>query len=159
MPRLTPAMHKALDHARRAGPTGLRRVHDNKPGRPEWPAHPATLTALLRRGHIEHRRLKNRNDWPVDQWTITDTGRLALNPPTRPKPDRPRFLQSEVWRGGDTTNEPSRSIDYEPGLGAVEYVDPAQLDPSHTRLTRTRHEGAQDATTRARELRALRRAS
>lgn len=145
---MTGCMRHALEQARRAGPTGLRRVHDDKPGRPAWPAHPATLAALVRRGHLEHRRVRNRRTWWVDVWTITDTGREALAPSMRTRPDRPLYLQRRVWHGGDYTRNRSDAID------ELEVVPSAEIDPSWGRDARVRHANAQDRRARARRLKA-----
>jgi hypothetical protein len=82
---LTPAMRDAL-RAARSQP--LRRVHDDKPGRPVWPAHPATLRALTdeHRGRCLRRTERlSRQGHVVEEWWITDLGLESLNyrPPGR----------------------------------------------------------------------------
>lgn len=88
---LTPGMWDTLQRAKRAE---LRRAHDpDKPGTPPWPAPWQALYALERRGLLQRDRIKNKRGIPVDRWTVTDEGRLVLDPPMRVVPDRPRRLR------------------------------------------------------------------
>lgn len=145
---MTARMRQTLDQAGKAGPAGLRRVHDNRPGQPPWPAHPATLTALARHGHLEHHRLRNRRGYPVDVWAITPEGLLALEPKRRVRTDRPLYLQRRVWHGGDYTRNRADAID------RLEVVPPGEIDPGWGRAARVRHADAQDRRERARRLKA-----
>jgi hypothetical protein len=107
--RLTAHMRQALITA--SHQDGLRRTHETLHGQPPWPAPPMTLHALNRRGLVTYTRILNRKGDPVDIWRITEAGRQALNPPARNNRHRPRFLQREIWRGGDYTTNHRVSID------------------------------------------------
>jgi hypothetical protein len=73
---LTRAMRDAL-RAARSQP--LRRVHKpDVPGRPPWPAHPASLAALVRRELVIRGAEVSRKGFRMDVWTITDAGVEAL---------------------------------------------------------------------------------
>lgn len=106
---LSAPMRQALVEARR-GP--LRRLHDDQPGKPPWPAPPASLAALVSRGLLETGTMRSRKGWHIDTWTITDAGREAIAPPAaRSRPDHPRFLARPTRSTPDYTTNPSRAID------------------------------------------------
>ena len=52
---------------------------------------------------------------------LTQAGFAALRPRRRPRSQKPRYLQRDIWRGGDYTTEPGRSIDFDTA-GAVEVL-------------------------------------
>jgi hypothetical protein len=141
-------MREALTSALRGS---LRRLHDNAPGRPPWPAHPATLAALVARDLLSHDRRRTRKSWWLDEWTITDAGRDALKPREIKARDRPlylahsgairyRRLPNGRWAIDDSgdgkddyTSDPRRSIDVDKApdsavLVAVESVNPAAMN-------------------------------
>jgi hypothetical protein len=126
MTRLTAPQLEALQRARHAP---LRRVHIAGPGRPPWPAAPATLRALLRRGLVELGTTRNRDGWPVDTWTITDAGRLVLDPPPRQRVERARFLAHSTSKEGYLqpayTDDPRLAM--RDDGGAIERVDPGEV--------------------------------
>lgn len=142
MVRLTNRMRDALE---RAAVQELRRVHDDKPGRPVWPAHPSTLAALIGHGLLERSERRSRQEHRMDVWTITQAGRLVLNPPPRLVRDAPRlmhrantttlFMQGGVWV--------QRSIPEPEQVSAPERLVEA---------SRARHAEAQDRKERARRL-------
>lgn len=107
--RLTVHMRDALVRAT-GGP--LKRVHDGSPGQPPWPAPAATLAALLRHELVDHTVMQIETGEIVETWEINDRGQEALEPPLpRHRADRARYLQREVWRGGDYTTDPAHRID------------------------------------------------
>lgn len=156
--RLTEPMRTALQAAARQS---LRRVHTPGPGKPPWPAHASTLAALLRHELVDHGVDRDRRGYWRETWTITDQGRAALTPPQRRVSSQPKYLQREVWRGGDTTTEPHRSIDYEirdvvardgrtvQRRVPIDVVDADLLDH---RPGRHRHAGTQNRRAVARQL-------
>jgi hypothetical protein len=79
MTHLTVWMRAALDDARRND--GFRLVHDDKPGRPRPPWPWPTIHALERREFVDHADLRDAAGGRYEKWTITDAGRLALDPP------------------------------------------------------------------------------
>src|SRR4051812_28357236 len=101
------------DALRRAQHAPLRRVHLPGPGRPPWPAAPATLRALIRHCLVEQGATRNRDGWPVDTWAITEAGRMALHPPPRQRAQRARFLATTLTASGYLqpayTNDPARA--------------------------------------------------
>jgi hypothetical protein len=107
--KLTPTMRAALERAK--AEDGLRRVHKPGPGRPPWPAHPSTLAALVDRRLLERMLLLSRKGFLMDTWTITDTGRRALQPPRIIRRRRPLFL-AEGWP--DLTCDIARAMRHEP---------------------------------------------
>lgn len=128
--KLTTLMHVALEDVSRRQ-EGLRRTFDDEPGRPSWPQHPATLAALVRRGFVEQRDLRNRKGYRVQAWFVTDAGRKALEPVLVTRRDVPLYLarsgairyrklangrwavDDESDGSGDYTTDPSRSIDHD----------------------------------------------
>lgn len=82
---LTELMRKALERA--LAHDGLRRVHDDQPGAPPWPAPAASLNACVRRGLLCRTTVVNADGLTIDKWTITDDGRDALNPAATVRPD------------------------------------------------------------------------
>ena len=106
----TQAMRKALKLAQATGE--LRRMKDERKGTqrqrtikgtdgepnpayvepPEWPhgIAPATLAALVRHGWLEEGTRKNRRGYDMHVWSVTDAGRLVLNPPPKQQRDTPR---------------------------------------------------------------------
>ncbi len=74
---LTPHMRTAL-RAARSQP--LRRVHDDTPGKPSWPANPNTIYALWRNGALVGSCRLSRRGRPIEEWHITDLGVEALKP-------------------------------------------------------------------------------
>ena len=149
--KLTRPMRDALTAA--DNPQGLRRVHTTGPGKPPWPAHPTTLAALLKHDLVDHIVDRDKRGYWRETWQTNDAGRLALNPPPRKKSDRPRYLQRDVWRGGDYTHESSRSIDYDQRPWGRQYLETLEPDPLHASHARARHRAAQHPRIRARNLR------
>jgi hypothetical protein len=90
----------------RASREPLRRLHDDHPGAPPWPAPSASLRALVRRGLLEHRERRNRHGRRVEEWTVTDAGLEALHPPAKVKRDTPRSLRVP---GGSTMPKRARA--------------------------------------------------
>jgi hypothetical protein len=125
-PRLTALMTEALRRARHAP---LRRVHAPGPGRPPWPASPATLHALVRHELVAVAVTRNRDGWPVDTWTLTTAGRLVLDPPPRRVAHRAKFLAHSTDEHGHLqpayTDDPRRAM--RDDGGAIERVDPAEV--------------------------------
>lgn len=168
--KLTALMLAALQRAK--AEDGLRRVHDTEHGRPPWPAPAATLAALVRHGLLDRCSRISRKGARVDEWTLTDQGRTALDPPP-PQAREPRDLYLAARPGrlryktlppaagkkagrvtvddsgpanADYTNDPGRQL---PGAGIV-LPDP---DPSWTDHARERHADAQDRRRAARRAR------
>lgn len=143
MTRLTPNMRDALTVASRQD--GLRRIHrPDLPGADPWPAPSASIHALMRRGYIEHDRVRNRHGYWVCIWKITEAGDLALNPRPKPAKDTVRSLRangdavSRVMVGGVWTivTQP------EPEPVDVERLSPEWGEDSEKRWRRER--GARD---------------
>lgn len=143
MNTLTVRMREALQDAARQE---LRRVHDDQPGRPAWPAHPSTLAALVAHGLLERSERKSRQAHRLEVWTITVAGVAVLNPPPQLMRDAPRFLNRFVSHGGDYTTEQRYAID------PLEAVDaPARFVMAGQR----RHREAMDIRDRARRIREI----
>lgn len=106
--KVTALMHATLEAARR-GP--LRRIHDGDPGQPNWPAHPTTLHALVRRELLAIDERRSGKGYRLQEWTITDAGREVLDPPIRHIQERPLYLARPSANSGDYTANPHRSID------------------------------------------------
>jgi hypothetical protein len=85
---LTPAMRETLQAASQP----LRRVHDNTPGAPPWPARWQTLHALTRRGLLERSETRSRQDHRVEVWTRTEAGRKALLPVPRFREEKTVYM-------------------------------------------------------------------
>lgn len=106
---LTKPMRDAL---RRARSQPLRRVFDDRPGRPPWPAHPCTLVALRDRGLLTIGRRLSRQGFPIIEWSITDDGLQALEAKTIiTRRLRPLYL-AEGWP--DYTSDIGRAMRGEP---------------------------------------------
>jgi len=147
---MTTKMRDTLEVVRRGG---LRRVHDDGPGRPPWPAPWQTLYALERRELVVRSRRISRKGWPIDEWAITEAGREALSP-------RPRTRRASVDRlriaGGSTRS-----------MQAGEWVEvripePERMpdpDPRWALVARERHLDAQDRREQARRIRRSARAA
>jgi DNA-binding PadR family transcriptional regulator len=150
--KLTAAMRAALKQAKHAP---LRRVHTPGPGQPEWPAHPLTLHALERHALVTRDTLRNRHGHPVTTWTITDSGRAALQPREIIRREPIMYLGRAVpataagtsGHGEFTTNK-AFAVDQLP------VVDPATLDDAWTQEAEHRHAAAADRRERARRARA-----
>jgi hypothetical protein len=142
--KLTARMRDALEQARHAP---LRRVLKPGPGAPSWPAHPGTLHALERREFLARGEIRNRDGWPVTTWTITDTGRQALEPIERTKTEAPVYLRrpaSDI--AGDYTSDPRARID------DAEVTDPDRLNEYWAQDAAERHAATEDPRARARRL-------
>ena len=125
-------------HAAASRQEGLRRLHDD---RAHWPAHPATLAALVRHGLLRREQDTTRRGLRVTIWRITDDGVLALNPAPLVQQARPIYLargsiryrltSDNRWAVVDTTasrdytSDPRRSIDTEthPATGRTTAVE------------------------------------
>lgn len=140
--KLTTPMRNALEQAQHAP---LRRVHNpTTPGKPPWPAHPSTLHALARHDLVTVDQIRNRHGYPTQLWTITDTGRQALQPKETFRQQRPVYLARPTKNSGDYTNDPSRRIDPLPVLD--------EASPEWRRRAATRYADAADHRTEARRL-------
>jgi hypothetical protein len=125
----------------------LRRVHDGKPGQPAWPASPNTLYALVRRELLEVNQRRDRKARIVQEWTITENGKTALQPkPAKPRPDRAIYLAHPTAHGGDYTYNVKFAFD------DLETLDPAILDRSWTTTAQFRRTDARDRKQAARHL-------
>jgi DNA-binding PadR family transcriptional regulator len=133
---MTNGMRSALEAASKHA---LRRVHDG-PGAPPWPAHSASLAALVRRGYLERSQLISRKGHRVDLWTLTDEGREALKPQRLIGSERPVFMA----RGSGVTSERAMAIDDAEVMGA----------PSEAwlRVARERRAGVEDPRRAAKRL-------
>lgn len=149
---LSDVMRDTLTLAAQTGPTGLRRIHKPGPGSAPWPAHPATLSALVVREMLKRYALKHRKGWLIDVWEITELGRTALEPVETIRLQRPVFLAraggrvryrkrpdgrwaiDDTVRSEDYTTDASRSIDNDRAPGATRttalevLVGPDELD-------------------------------
>jgi hypothetical protein len=144
-------MRAALEQAQREP---LRRLHPLC-GIAPWPAHHVTLAALVAQGLLEHAEHLTRRGLRLEEWTITDAGRQALEPIVIDRPDRPRYLapaggalryrkvpdldarragkaDAYKWEiaggGGDYTGDARRSIDRDLAPGQTTTVAIAVLD-------------------------------
>lgn len=108
--RLSNRMCETLAAAKREP---LRRIFDQRTGSAPWPAPWQSLHALERQGLLQCSERRNKRGYRFTEWTITDAGVMALDPPPRHRPDRSRFMS----RSGYTTN-PQKSIDRDAALGA-----------------------------------------
>lgn len=93
--RLTESMRDTLEQASR-GP--LRRSHDTEHGRPPWPAPWQTLHALVNADLLARTARRGGRGHTIEEWTITDTGRLVLDPPTEVVRERPLLLSARPAR-------------------------------------------------------------
>jgi hypothetical protein len=106
----------------------------------EWPAAPATLHALVRRGWLDHSTLRNRHGVLYDVWRVSVAGEVVLNPP-------PRVIQERDWymrKNGGYTRDKRESID--PELAVV------FLDERWVLSAEARHDAAQRPRDLARDL-------
>jgi hypothetical protein len=150
---MTSRMLEAL-RAAQNGP--LRRVHDVEHGRAPWPAHHATIRALVDKGLLEKpRRRVSRNGHPIDEWFATDAGREALKPRHVAKREAVRCLRVP---GGSTrmmqlgTWVQLRSPEPEP-------VDPDEVDAAWFGAAAERHAEARDKRERAQQIAMRRKAA
>lgn len=142
--RLSQPMRDAIERAIREP---LRRVHDDKPGKPPWPAHPNTLRAGVDRGLLAHDRRRNRRGWWFDEWTPTDAGRAVLQPTiTKWRGDRPLYLAQPGPNNGDYTLDRHKAID------DLEAISTTDLNPAWRRAANLDHETAKPAARTARQL-------
>lgn len=145
--KLTPAMREALTKAKRDD--GLRRTHDGTPGKPAWPAPPATIAALIRHELVTHDQIRNRKAFLVDIWKITDTGREALEPSAGVRRDTVRRLHLRAIGGtrhfmGDGVWEDRR----------IPEPEPMEPDGVWARRSAARHANAVNKRDRARRAKA-----
>src|SRR5512147_496008 len=106
---MTKRMRETLQLAQSAP---LRRLHDNQPGKPPWPAPATTLYALERCELLARARRRSRQGWWLDEWTITDRGREALKPKTpKLRPDRAVYMAHPSQNSGDYTYNRRYAID------------------------------------------------
>lgn len=140
--KLTTNMRAALNQAKSAGE--LRRVHTPGSGTPTWPFAWQTLHALTRHGLLEASQRLNRKQQRMQVWTITDTGRQALNPP-------PRRVTQAMYDVGDrelqvvTGRDGIRRLTKVP----VHAVRPEDLSPHHGLEAQHRWDEARDRRAQA----------
>lgn len=142
MTRLTELMRTTLENAARQD--GLRRTHDDKPGRPPWPMPHQSLNALVNRGLLAHTRTRNRKGYPLDIWRITDTGREALKPPQRISRDTHNSMAA---KGAATTRVLVGGV-----WQHLKFPEPEKVTtpgPGWVRRGRNLHADAQDRRQRA----------
>jgi hypothetical protein len=144
--RLSPNMRAALEESRR-GP--LRRVHDIDHGQPAWPAHPATLRALVNRDLLTTGERKSRKGHRIEEWTITDDGRSALNPPVVVRREVVRSLRAP----GGSTRMMQLGYWVEARTPEPEPVDPDEVDAAWFGAAARRHAEAMDRRVAARRAR------
>lgn len=138
--KLTPRMRAALTDAKHRP---LRRVHAPGPGKPAWPAHPASLAALVRHGLLEQGEARDKHANKVTTWTLTDAGRRELEP-------RHVFIEErDTWMartgsGSDWTKDPGRRMDDAPRM--------QQASPAWRRRAEAARLGDQDRQSLARHL-------
>jgi hypothetical protein len=134
---------------------GLRRTFDDKAGHPTWPHHPATLAALVRRGLLEPREVRNRKGYRVQAWFITDAGRRALEPVLVIKRDVPLYLAPVSGR----TSNPGRAVDYDrhPVTGRLMAVEALNPPSPEERLAELRRMAAERGISISSELRLVER--
>jgi DNA-binding PadR family transcriptional regulator len=142
--KLTTRMRDALTSAKH-GP--LRRVLKPGPGTPPWPAHPGTLHALERHELVTRGELRNRDGWPVTTWTITDTGRQALEPIEIFRHDHPVYLAPVGNGRSDYTTDPRNRVD------DAEVTDPDSLESAWRQQAEQRRADAEDRRKAAQRLR------
>lgn len=145
--RLTPNMREALTKAKRDD--GLRRVHDNTPGKPHWPAHPSTLRALQDRELLQHDEIRNRKAFRVEIWKITDKGREALDPKAKIRPDTIRRLHLRAI--GGTRHFMAEGVWEDRRIPEPEPMEPAS---EWAKRSAARHANAVNRKERARKSRA-----
>lgn len=136
---MRPYMRAALEQAARHQ---IRRVHEG-PGKPVWEFSPATLHALVRREYLERTESKTKRGAKIETWTITELGKAALVPHWTHE-ERSTFVATGAIRyrkkknahweivedgddSGNYTTDPSRSIDWDPRMGALPVTDPERL--------------------------------
>lgn len=129
----------------------LRRVHDTK--RPEWPAHPSTLAALVRHGLLTRATRKSKRSHQLDTWAITQAGRDALKPRDifRHQPDlymTHAIPETTSGGHGEYTTDPRLSICRE----GVPITDPDTLNPAWDQLREERRHANEHRRTHARRL-------
>lgn len=125
----------------------LRRVYDEL-GDAEWPAHPLTLAALVRHGLLVHSTRKSKRGHRLDAWTITETGREALQPRERFRRETLVYLARPVPdHHGEFTTIRRHSID------DVPVIDTDTLSDAWPQLAEQRRAAAQERRARARRAR------
>jgi hypothetical protein len=142
---VTPAMLEALQSARK-GP--LRRVHDIEHGRPAWPAHPASLRALVRHGLAVSSERLSKAGHRVEEWTITEDGRKALNTPVVVVRERVRSLR--VYGGSTRMMQLGAWVDV--WMPEPEPVRPQDVDALWFGAAAERHAIERDRRTAARRV-------
>lgn len=149
---LTQHMRQALQDAAKHA---LRRVHDDQPGKPLWPAPSGSLRALELRGYIERTETTSRNDHRVEIWSITELGKAALT--THWAAEQ---ADQYVAVGGGYTTDHSRAVDRDPQMGALPRLDADRLSVRWKRLSAEEFMAAKDRREVARRLaRSARRAA
>jgi hypothetical protein len=150
--RLTANMRDVLAAAAKQE---LRRPPHEGPGARPWPAAWQTLYSLVNRGLLEASVRKNRAGHELEVWTITDTGRQALQPPEIFRRERDVYLaHPNPDISGDYTTDPRRGRDELPVL------DPDSLDSAWAQLSAERRAMTETPRARARRLaRSARRAA
>jgi DNA-binding PadR family transcriptional regulator len=143
---VTERMREALLEARK-GP--LRRVHDGTEGKPPWPANPCSLAALVKHGLLDRSERKSKSGNRLDEWTITDEGRSALNPPAVVKRDVVRSLRAP----GGSTRMMQLGYWVEARTPEPEPVDPDEVDAAWFGAAARRHADAMDRREAARRVR------
>lgn len=151
--RLTARAWETLTEARR-GP--LRRVHDVEHGQPRWPAHPSTLLSLVRRGLLACGERKSKKGHRLQEWTITDDGLEALNPPAVVRREPVRSLSA---KGAARTRMMQFGVWVDVAAPEPEPVDPADVDAAWFGGALERHSEQRDRKERARQLGRHRRAA
>lgn len=106
---MTPKMKAALEMAAKQE---IRRVWDETPGLPPWPAPASTLAALVRNGYVERTERLSKAGHRIVGWRATDAGRMALKGPVRVAEERPRYLARPGKNRGDYTSDPRHRIDH-----------------------------------------------
>lgn len=135
--KLTPNMRTVL--------TAAAKQELRRPPRNPWPAPWQTLHALVNHGLLQANTRKNRAGHDLNIWTITDTGRAALEPREIFRREALVYLARPTQTSGDFTTIRNRSIDETP------VTDPGTLDDAWVQLREQRQADARDRITRARQ--------
>jgi hypothetical protein len=150
---VTERMREALAAAENAP---LRRVHDVAHGQAPWPAHPASIAALVRQGLLEKpRRRISRNGHPIDEWFITEAGCEALKPRQVVRREAVRSLRVP----GGSTRVMQGGVWVDAAMPEPEPVDPDEVDAAWFGAAAVRHAEARDRRHRAAQIVSKRKAA
>ena len=141
-PRLTALMRETLQTAQANGE--LRREPQGA-----WPAAPQTIRALERHGLVAVSERRSKRGVLLTVWSITDAGRLVLNPPPRVRRDTVHSMRARGWAVSRVMIGQTWTLVRSP---EPEKVAPEDLSSHHGQQSHDRWQRAQDRRAEANRL-------